>query len=69
MENIKDISIILQHQYLDDQSKVKYVQRKFNAINPKVTNEQVQSFKRIVQSLSEDQFMQTFITKTIQLND
>ena len=67
METIKDINIILLHQYLDDASKVKTVQRKFNAINLNVTPEQVKTFKGIIETLSDEKFKDAYIVKTIQI--
>nr|WP_263314793.1 hypothetical protein [Mammaliicoccus sp. Marseille-Q6498] len=69
MSKVKDINIILLHQYLDDNSKVKTVQRKFNAINLNVTNEQVSTFKSIIETLSDEKFKDVYIVKTIQIEE
>ncbi|WP_323703912.1 hypothetical protein [Mammaliicoccus sp. Dog046] len=69
MAKVKDINIILLHQFLDDASKVKTVQRKFNAINLDVTHEQVRSFKGIIESLSDEKFKDAYIVKTIQIEN
>lgn len=69
MEKVKDINIILLHQFLDDASKVKTVQRKFNAINLDVTHEQVRTFKGIIESLSDEKFKDAYIVKTIQIEN
>ncbi|WP_436889006.1 hypothetical protein [Mammaliicoccus sciuri] len=69
METVKDINIILLHQYLDEASKVKTVQRKFNAINLNVTPEQVKTFKSIIETLSDEKFKDAYIVKTIQIEN
>ncbi|PTI71128.1 hypothetical protein [Mammaliicoccus vitulinus] len=69
METVKDINIILLHQYLVEASKVKTVQRKFNAINLNVTNEQVKTFKSIIETLSDENFKDAYIVKTIQIEN
>lgn len=69
MANIKNITIILSHQYVDENAKVKTVHRKFNAINLNVTNEQVRNFKNIIESLTVEKFKDAYIVKTIQIED
>lgn len=69
METVKDINIILLHQYLDEAPKVKTVQRKFNAINLNVTPEQVKTFKGIIETLSDEKFKDAYIVKTIQIEN
>lgn len=69
METVKDINIILLHQYLDEASKVKTVQRKFNTINLNVTPEQVKTFKGIIETLSDEKFKDAYIVKTIQIEN
>lgn len=69
METVKDINIILLHQYLDEASKVKTVQQKFNAINLNVTPEQVKTFKAIIETLSDEKFKDAYIVKTIQIEN
>ncbi len=69
METVKDINIILLHQCLDEASKVKTVQRKFNAINLNVTPEQVKTFKGIIETLSDEKFKDAYIVKTIQIEN
>lgn len=69
MATVKDINIILLHQYLDENAKVKNVQRKFKAIKLNVTNEQVKTFKGIVETLSDEKFKDAYIVKTIQIED
>lgn len=69
MATVKDINIILLHQYLDENSKVKNVQRKFKAIKLNVTNEQVKTFKGIIETLSDEKFKDAYIVKTIQIED
>lgn len=69
METVKDINIILLHQYLDEACKVKTVQRKFNAINLNVTPEQVKTFKGIIETLSDEKFKDAYIVKTIQIEN
>ncbi|GAB1613401.1 hypothetical protein AXY37_11185 [Mammaliicoccus lentus] len=69
MATVKDINIILLHQYLDENAKVKNVQRKFKAIKLNVTNEQVKTFKGIIETLSDEKFKDAYIVKTIQIED
>lgn len=69
MATVKDINIILLHQYLDENTKVKNVQRKFKAIKLNVTNEQVKTFKGIIETLSDEKFKDAYIVKTIQIED
>ncbi|WP_239724132.1 MULTISPECIES: hypothetical protein [unclassified Mammaliicoccus] len=69
MATVKDINIILLHQYLDENAKVKNVQRKFKAIKLNVTNEQVKTFKGIIETLSDEKFQDAYIVKTIQIED
>ena len=69
MATVKDIDIILLHQYLDENAKVKNVQRKFKAIKLNVTNEQVKTFKGIIETLSDEKFKDAYIVKTIQIED
>lgn len=69
MATVKDINIILLHQYLDENAKLKNVQRKFKAIKLNVTNEQVKTFKGIIETLSDEKFKDAYIVKTIQIED
>ena len=69
MATVKDINIILLHQYLDENAKVKNVQRKFKASKLNVTNEQVKTFKGIIETLSDEKFKDAYIVKTIQIED
>ncbi|MBU6115059.1 hypothetical protein [Mammaliicoccus lentus] len=69
MATVKDINIILLYQYLDENAKVKNVQRKFKAIKLNVTNEQVKTFKGIIETLSDEKFKDAYIVKTIQIED
>ncbi|WP_239723860.1 hypothetical protein [Mammaliicoccus sp. A-M4] len=48
---------------------MKNVQRKFKAIKLNVTNEQVKTFKGIIETLSDEKFKDAYIVKTIQIED